>query len=387
LEGKRLVVCSLTLDRDSHGPAKFAQIIYRYFTKYKNLNYNHLTKDKGIELPNVIRLSDEYPPRLGFLWEYFDSWRMYRWIVQADKVKPIDALLFVDARLAFWSTILLPKRIVKIGMLNDYEQITQDRLVDKGFKTWLLFIKARFIEKYSCEKVNLVLYNSKFLEIINQEKTSGFQIKKGKILYKSIELDGIEPKTNCNIDVSRDIKVLFVKNDFGRGGLFVLIDALSSLQEYKFSIRIVGVDKGIFDTKIIPRLHAPNVNIQNLGILTNDKVYKIMKEADLFCVPALREALGVANIEAMALCLPVISTNVGGILETTDQGKNAWLAEPNDIKSLAYQIKNCIENNEERKNKAINANIFVREHYNHRRMINTLESLLISEINQPKNPQ
>lgn len=54
------------------------------------------------------------------------------------------------------------------------------------------------------------------------------------------------------------------------------------------------------------------------------------------------EAFGRTTVEAMAMGKPVIATGHGGSLETVVQGKNGWLVEPSDPKSLAVAIEEAL---------------------------------------------
>src|SRR5262249_16377329 len=56
-----------------------------------------------------------------------------------------------------------------------------------------------------------------------------------------------------------------------------------------------------------------------------DPVYRLLSEADLFLLPSQLESFGLAAIEAMACEVPVIATNVGGIPEVIEHGKDGYL--------------------------------------------------------------
>ena len=60
-----------------------------------------------------------------------------------------------------------------------------------------------------------------------------------------------------------------------------------------------------------------------------------MLNTDIFCVPSHKEALGVANLEALSRGVPVISSNAGGIPEVLNYGKCGWMANPGDSEDLA----------------------------------------------------
>jgi len=66
-----------------------------------------------------------------------------------------------------------------------------------------------------------------------------------------------------------------------------------------------------------------------------DQVYTKLSSADLFLLPSQLESFGLAALEAMACEVPVIATNVGGIPEVVDHGKDGFLVEPGDVRAAA----------------------------------------------------
>jgi glycosyltransferase involved in cell wall biosynthesis len=60
--------------------------------------------------------------------------------------------------------------------------------------------------------------------------------------------------------------------------------------------------------------------------------------SDLILVPSLKEGLGLAAIEAMAMERPVIASRVGGLPEVVEDGKTGLLVPPGDPSALAVAI-------------------------------------------------
>lgn len=64
----------------------------------------------------------------------------------------------------------------------------------------------------------------------------------------------------------------------------------------------------------------------------------LMAAGDLFVLPSIFEAFGIALLEALALQLPIIATRVGGIPEVIKDNSNGFLVDPGNPQMLADRI-------------------------------------------------
>lgn len=67
-------------------------------------------------------------------------------------------------------------------------------------------------------------------------------------------------------------------------------------------------------------------------------IANVLAACDLFLLPTEQEALGTSYIEAMAMGLPVVGTDVDGVPEVVRQGENGLLIRPGDADSLAEAV-------------------------------------------------
>ena len=75
---------------------------------------------------------------------------------------------------------------------------------------------------------------------------------------------------------------------------------------------------------------------------------KLMYAADVFCFPSHREGLGLAAIEAMACGLPLITSNVHGINDYSENGVTGYKCASTDVEGFAKAIEKSAQSKEER---------------------------------------
>lgn len=371
----KILFCTSTFQLTTHGPSNFARAIYKINEKFPEHEIRVLTNDIDQEIPHKIyKLTTQYPRPLMAFWVFLDNFSFYQQIKNIQKEYDFDIILFNNAVLGCWAAFRL-YRIKVIGMLNDDEYISA-RLANFRFhKEWFIKFHRKPLEWLAVRFLKTIITNSDYLQekVI---KTYGSNRKKIKRLYKSVNLEQIPFRSFRRIDLNKVITVLFVKADFPRGGLKILIDALSLLNAYRFQLTIIGpsVEYASVILSYFEKSNNTQANFQ--GPRDQKTVYQAMQTHDLLCIPAHREGLGVVNMEGLAAGIPVISTDIGGIPEVLDKGKNGWLCKANDSVALAKTIHNCLIQEEERKRKAKNGRVFVKQHFDRSSMINNFLHLL-----------
>ena len=103
------------------------------------------------------------------------------------------------------------------------------------------------------------------------------------------------------------------------------------------------------------------VIIRALGKIKNPNIYYVIclgfrqdipelcNTADISAFPSKIEGLGLAGIEAMAAGVPLVSSNVHGILDYVKNGVTGYACEPNDVDWFAKAITILAEDNNLRK--------------------------------------
>src|SRR5262249_37075968 len=82
------------------------------------------------------------------------------------------------------------------------------------------------------------------------------------------------------------------------------------------------------------------------GWLRPEEVRNVMRQATILVHPSPELGDGVPNVikEAMALGTPVVASDVAGIPELLDNGRNGILVPPKDVKAMASSIEMLMSN-------------------------------------------
>jgi glycosyltransferase involved in cell wall biosynthesis len=75
-----------------------------------------------------------------------------------------------------------------------------------------------------------------------------------------------------------------------------------------------------------------------LGMLGEEEVREKYQELDLFLMTSYKEGTPLSLMEASALELPIVATDVGGVTEIITHGKNGLIAEAGDVETIANHV-------------------------------------------------
>ncbi|MFH1178586.1 MAG: glycosyltransferase, partial [bacterium] len=97
-----------------------------------------------------------------------------------------------------------------------------------------------------------------------------------------------------------------------KNGVEDIINAMKSLPK-NAKLKILGIGPLENSLKLLVSSLQLQNRVQFLGFISQAKIPKYLHEADIFVRPSLSEGMGSSFVEAMAVGLPVIATQVGGI--------------------------------------------------------------------------
>lgn len=147
-----------------------------------------------------------------------------------------------------------------------------------------------------------------------------------------------------SLDIPEQSKILlFVGRLAKEKGIFELIDAMNSVIQLGHDVTLLVVGPFEQNNESEIREYAQQKcsdKVKFLGFQTAPEKY--MSISDLLCLPSYREGFGTVVIEAAAMGLPVIATNIYGLTDAVVDGVTGMLIEPKNSNKLAQAIKQLI---------------------------------------------
>jgi glycosyltransferase involved in cell wall biosynthesis len=115
----------------------------------------------------------------------------------------------------------------------------------------------------------------------------------------------------------------------------VIIRAIAKLERTDITYAICGT--GHLRDYLNNLARELGVKLNLLGYRTD--IAGICKSADLFAFPSKREGLGLAAIEAMACGLPLVTSNVHGIVDYSTDGETGYTCDSGNVSEFMYGIE------------------------------------------------
>lgn len=175
----------------------------------------------------------------------------------------------------------------------------------------------------------------------------------------SIEIDKYEFKARTELTP----KLLWVRAFASIYNPEMAVKVLFELQRKypNATLTMVGPDKdgSLQTTKAFAESVGVAVNFT--GQLAKEDWWQLASEHDIFINTTHFDNTPISVMEAMALGLPVVSTNVGGIPYLLTDKENALLVNDNDVVAMTNAICSLLEDREQCKTLALNARNFIEQ--------------------------
>lgn len=129
-------------------------------------------------------------------------------------------------------------------------------------------------------------------------------------------------------------------------GLEYLIDAMPAITREFPDAQLVLVGDGILKDQLKAVSYKLQARVEFLGNLPHEKTLEEIAKSEVLVLPSLAEGMGIVLVEAQALGVPVIGTNVGGIPDVIEHNKTGLLVSPRDPDAIARAVTLLLRDHE-----------------------------------------
>ncbi|MEK7085276.1 MAG: glycosyltransferase family 4 protein, partial [Patescibacteria group bacterium] len=184
--------------------------------------------------------------------------------------------------------------------------------------------------------------------------------------------------------VTRDDRVIFTASRLvHKNAVDVIIKSMQLLPRHA-KLVIAGEGEDEQKLKALARALGVSDRVHFAGMVPNDQIPAYFAIAHVFARPSRSEGLGVAFLEAMAAGVPVVATEVGGIVDFLRDGETGLAVGVNNPSDVAKKIELLLADEPLRQKLIANGRRLVEEKYQWSKiaaqMANIFEGLLIGII-------
>ena len=241
-------------------------------------------------------------------------------------------------------TIYLACRIMKVKIIWNIWSEPQGKVA------WIVHRLGLFL----ADCINIE-YKNQSKKIFGRLENFSFVNKKIVPLYTGVsdfeELTGKDIRKELTLDPN-DILIIMASNIVPGKGQIDLIKSFENIIVQSTNVHLLLAGIAVESSPIsinyyneINEYLIKNNLSQKIHLIGwRSDIRDILAMSDIYVSTSYSESFPDAVREAMLASLPVIVTNVGGTSELVDIGKNGYLFEPGDIKSLTRYIQGLISN-------------------------------------------
>lgn len=169
---------------------------------------------------------------------------------------------------------------------------------------------------------------------------------KVKVIPNGVDLKKFSFSEKANISYGPGKIIFFMGRLVREKGVQVLLDAAPMILAAEPDACFLIAGTGPMEHQLKQQAQALGLGdrVQFLGHINDKLRNEILQQATLAVFPSLYEPFGIVVLEAMAAGVPVVVSDVGGMGEIVDHGRNGLKAYPGDTHSLAVNIIRALQN-------------------------------------------
>ncbi|MBR2023826.1 MAG: glycosyltransferase [Clostridia bacterium] len=206
----------------------------------------------------------------------------------------------------FRASIIATKATKKLPIISHLHN-NSPWLKSYGLKSFLYALTCKRYAKI------IAVSDSVFNEFVFGEKYK----YKLKVLGNPIDIRAIQEKAE-QACITEYFDIGFCGRLTQAKNLSLLIDIIATVQETIPHLRVAMIGDGELREELTQKIAEKNLSLNITLYGFQENPYSIMKQCKLLLLPSLWEGFGLVAVEALALGVPVVCSNVGGLPNIVD---------------------------------------------------------------------
>jgi len=171
------------------------------------------------------------------------------------------------------------------------------------------------------------------------------------VIHPGVDVNFYKPSHDkIHPEAKRPLTLISVGRLVWQKGLINALKAVKALVDKNYNILYLMVGDGVERDHLAFQSRELGIdkNVKLFGTIPPDKVKQLLASSDIFLQPSITEAIPVAGMEAGAMELPVIASNVGGLPELVEHDVTGLLVPPDNSLALAEAIMALADDRDKR---------------------------------------
>ena len=258
-------------------------------------------------------------------------------LIKAIRTYEFDLLDAQNIQSKFWGSISASfSRVSLVSTLNSWYFNEHQKTNIKGVLYTLIELLTDCLTSY------YIVVSQNIFDALRKARVEPDRIS---LIYNAIDCNITNSVTNnhnlrkkLNIPMKSIICVALGRLVWAKG-YEILIQAFELLKDEEKNVFCLIIGSGELHSALSEQIIRGDLSnrVFLLGHLDHEKALSILKTSDMFVMPSRTEGTPIALLEAAALGIPILATNVGGIPELVTDN-DALLVSANSPKALANGI-------------------------------------------------
>jgi glycosyltransferase involved in cell wall biosynthesis len=183
--------------------------------------------------------------------------------------------------------------------------------------------------------------------VLDSAKQFGLEESKAFINYPSVDTGFFSPLTSERVKNGDRVHIVSTGRLHWVKGYEYSLLAVRLLIDRGYQVSYTLVGEGSTDDKTQLNFAIRDLDLQNVvslaGPRSRNEVQHLLSQSDIYLLSSLSEGISNSALEAMAMELPVVVTDVGGMAEAIRDGVDGFVVPSRNPKALADRLESLIK--------------------------------------------